>query len=1260
MISIEPSEIANWAGRPEASHQLPTLVRQLILAAVPPASRLEMPDGSSVQLPGWDGILTAPQGNAWVPAGTSVWEFSAQRNPAQKATEDYAKRSHDPLGIDASNATFVFVTPRRWRNKQKWTAERRNAHRWADVRVLDASDLAAWLEQAPAVAGRFARLIGKLPAVGYIPLDEWWEQWALATQPKIAPDLVVAGRTEAVNALAKWLIESPRPYYLQAHTKEESIAFLAASGLSDGTVWAEVLMAKALVVDSLDAWRSLERHQQPLTLIRNFDGDVAPQIAARQGHHVLTPLHEAEHPKGNGTSLPKPGRDETVQSLIRMGLAEQRARRLARRTARRLPIIRRLLIEDAGGPTPEWASSADYLWLPGLALIGQWDENNPDDKGLIAEVIGQPYEGIESNIAYLRQTPGSPLTRVGSLIRFTCHEEAWHLLAPRLTSSQISRFADAAVETLGQKSPQFDMAIDERHLANVYGRTLPHSGILREGIARSLALIGTHPELAQNARDSTYLPERAVTGTLNGAGWQIWATLSPLLPILAEAAPEAFLSAVEIGLEASPNPFADLFAQEASNFLFGGTPHTGLLWALERLAWSPEYFTRTAACLAQLADTDPGGQVSNRPMDSLAALFYPSIRFSEAKDDLRLATLKTLMKSYPKPAWRLLAKVHPKIHGGVVSDRQTPDWRPWGADGVQRPIDREFQQFVTSIEQLLLEYVGQQAERWVDLLDLLPSLSYESRQLASTKLSQEIDVLRAHPIANDLWDKLRRVLHHHRSHPDAIWALSPAELQLIAAAYHALTPTDPVIAYAWLFSGWPALPEGIQDHAHSDAHRNRTAELQRDAILQVLEAGGVDAVVSIAETADLPGLIGRALVMLNESAVAFDLALRHAGSESEKLRSLAFGIVATTHDRYGWAATEETVRRFKDANASVTAVADIYVATTNGQPTWDRLAGESTAVQDAYWKVIHSFRVKPDTPEQAAYTIRKLVAANRSYAAATALFCKEVPAAVIVEVLAALPHDLNTTVPSIMEAQSLHFNVLELFAILDQAEGVDDSVIATLEIPLLGVIGSQREHLALHRQVCRQPELFADLIALTFKRADGRTEPGRDDSVARHRAELAFDILFNLHECPGQEGNGAIDRETLAVWISEAQRLCKERDRENIGNQYIGAVLANAPAGADGIWPSEPVRDLLEQFKYRHIRKGMVIAVQNLRGVTRRGLLDGGTQERSLAVKYRSDAESIMAQWPYTAQILRDIASSYERQATWYDQQSAQIDEFEH
>ena len=122
-----------------------------------------MPSGSSVRLPGWDGLLEVERGNAWAPSGVSGWEFSCDKKITSKANNDYEKRTADPLGLERTTSTFVFVTSRRWNGKERWEKERREEGKWRDVRVHDADDLVMWLEQAPEVAQWFARVIIRLP-----------------------------------------------------------------------------------------------------------------------------------------------------------------------------------------------------------------------------------------------------------------------------------------------------------------------------------------------------------------------------------------------------------------------------------------------------------------------------------------------------------------------------------------------------------------------------------------------------------------------------------------------------------------------------------------------------------------------------------------------------------------------------------------------------------------------------------------------------------------------------------------------------------------------------------------------------------------------------------------------------------------------------------------------------------------------------------------------------------------------------------------
>ena len=163
MIQLDSSDFTHWADGPNAHHQLPQLLRRLVMATLPMPSLIDIPGGSSVVLSGWDGLLEVEAGNAWAPGGVSAWELSCEKNPQRKATHDYDKRTADPKHVDVSCTSFVFVTPRTWGGKREWAKERKEKGPWADVRVLDADDLLAWLEQSPLVARWFARLIGILP-----------------------------------------------------------------------------------------------------------------------------------------------------------------------------------------------------------------------------------------------------------------------------------------------------------------------------------------------------------------------------------------------------------------------------------------------------------------------------------------------------------------------------------------------------------------------------------------------------------------------------------------------------------------------------------------------------------------------------------------------------------------------------------------------------------------------------------------------------------------------------------------------------------------------------------------------------------------------------------------------------------------------------------------------------------------------------------------------------------------------------------------
>jgi hypothetical protein len=99
-------------------------------------------------------------------------------------------------------------------------------------------------------------------------------------------------------------------------------------------------------------------------------------------------------------------------------------------------------------------------------------------------------------------------------------------------------------------------------------------------------------------------------------------------------------------------------------------------------------------------------------------------------------------------------------------------------------------------------------------------------------------------------------------------------------------------------------------------------------------------------------------------------------------------------------------------------------------------------------------------------------------------------------------------------------------------------------------------------------------------------------------------------------------------------------------------MLARSPADSDGLWPHAAVRNLIERLSNDIIDEHLQVGVYNSRGVTSRGLSDGGAQERDLATRYRQMSEAVKQNWPRTAKMLRSIADYYVRDAEHHDVQS--------
>lgn len=225
------------------------------------------------------------------------------------------------------------------------------------------------------------------------------------------------------------------------------------------------------------------------------------------------------------------------------------------------------------------------------------------------------------------------------------------------------------------------------------------------------------------------------------------------------------------------------------------------------------------------------------------------------------------------------------------------------------------------------------------------------------------------------------------------------------------------------------------------------------------------------------------------------------------------------------------------------------------------------------------------------------------------------------------------------------YDFQRLFDILEaQRDEVGETLVGQLEWTFLSALGYEALVPTLHRSLSQTPAFFVEVLSAVYRSADSSEDDELDSEPtadAQARANNAYRLL-SLWQTPPGLMNGVMSSDQLNQWVDEAIELLAAAGRLNVGMITLGQVLVSSLPDADGSFPPVAVRDLFERLQNEFLEDGFANQVINSRGITSRGLEDGGAQEERLAKKYLADAELFKDVWPRTAAVLRDIAALYE------------------
>ncbi len=1253
---VSASDLDRYADTIESQGVIPELVYLLVRQSCGDLTSCRIPYGDSINQPGLDGLIETSLGfREFVPSGISFWEIGTGNDPQKKATLEFKKRTKEILDDQRTGSTFVFATPRSagsggWTEsaQRKWLRQR-NDKGWKEVRIIDGVILADWLREFPAIGKWMARKLNLTSRLGGLstPKEHWddMKSECLPDDPSLPSKLFTICREGACTSLHALFEGKSQLLMLFAESGQEVEDFVSAfiSGLEPEL--SQNYSNRCLFINDEQAWRSVVETRSPHVLVADprlgldtDDGAVLQANARRKGHSIVIPLCGAwsgSNPEIIKLRSPSPHQIETV--LKECGYTDVRAKELGRIGGDRISALRRHL--RGLGTLPSYATWSNASLIAKAALIGQWEGSNISDRSAIENLLGKDYgEWIE----ILRPDSirsDSPLIQRDEKWRVLSRGEVWDVLGSFISDSDLDRFKQAAILVLGEHDPKFDLPKEERFMAGLHHKVLKHSNLIRKGIAETLALLGSRSAALSScthgkAETITILVVREL---LDKADWDRWASLEPILPLLAEAAPDEFLDAVESALiNFESTPFRMIFDEEGSGF--GGWNYlSGLLWALETLAWSPDYLSRVSLILADLASIDPGGNWSNRPSNSLVDIFLPWHVQTSATFEQRKTAIEAILQEHPLVGWKLISSLLPHSHGSTGGCHR-PVWRNYiprdWKDGVSM---FEYWKQITSYTGIAISLAANDVTKLIELIDRLADLPTEAQEeillhLESAGISSLGDVDRL-----PLWEKMNQFVRHHRRFSDARWALSKNVIDRIENTAKYLEPTQLELKYRHLFNEFDS--DFYDEQGNYEEQQRRLIAKREAAVKTIVLAKGVSTIMEFAQTVAASYDVGEALSAAITDEQESEMLPKYLASTSEKLDRIIAGFIRAHYTKYGLKWVDSLLQRGWAKQLQARFLTYLPFEKDVWNRVYEHLGAEN---ESYYWKIV---KVNPYGSEQDyKVAIEKLLEYERE-GSAVMIASRNVNESLQIDDEAAI-RALLALIENGREFNLLdNYKTVELIKKLQMSETTDKEALLKIEWNLLALLDrlSSGAPITLEKRLASDPIFFSDLIKIVYISTYDDKVSITESDEKKHTVRNGYHLLTEWKRCPGTLDDGSFNPELFSEWIKQARKLTIESGHDKVGQILIGMVLTCAPADPEGLWIHKAVAHVLNSRDVGEMRSGFTTQLFNNRGVF---TFTAGQDELRIAQENKIKAEALNKHgFTRFATAIREFAKRYERMA---------------
>lgn len=1244
MKLIKAIDLQHWADTKDSEHLMPELMRRLIHTSISDITRISFPNEDCVDLPGFDGILETTFQNPYVPVGKSVFEIGTNKGQKKKADHDYNNRTKEISDEEKADTHFVFVIARKWTRSREWETARKNEGKWKSVCVLTAVELEDWLSVCPTVAVWLAAKMGKIKETTKLKsLEEYWNKWSTNSEGIVLDKgILLGGREDECKRLFDY-VKTPSEIFVQSSSCDESLAFVVATIMNSGD---QGLIDRSVVVlDDSSVQIMVEQYKNIVVITNSTNRDLGYAIQQNRNNIVYVSRPLEMPPYGINIELSAHDYHKFQQALEKSGYRDDEARTIARSCGRSVAILRHQLNFDAS--TPEWVKNDDIQKIIPLLLVGRWNESYKEEQRLISELCDADYGEVSMMVQRWLFIDSSPLYH---------KDNCWYVVSPYdmflyirsyITEGVFARFARVIKEALFDLDPNAMNHLNPELPIYTLGKR-KFTGLIREGLCHSLILMAILCDARQEQVDEI------VRGILKDTDMQWWLTYTheDVIPLLAEASPDAFLQYIENDLKKENSLMMKLFFPIKKKGFFGvewEVNYSNVLFALEMIAWMPEYMMRVCCILAQLSPIINESNYVNKPINSLMEIFrawYPMTTVGTLE---RCRALHSLYRHYPDVTIDLCFKISENWrhqYGNLPT--RVSRWRLKEVNLNSVVTYEEVFQELRAVCDIIVNHDALSTEQTAKVLSMALDcrLTKELRGKLRNYLVKRQDILKSQ---NSFYQELKGKINRFRSIPDAKWQIPNEELVEFENLLESITPENLLDRLVFLFDGnIHEMPE-IRTIKDDNLRINAIQELRKNAAAQILSTVDVDEVFKYAERLEHPEYLMQGLGRCEAAIDFFDEVYRYARVNDGRPT-----YIQSFFNSFAFADRENFLRCVKVWHE------DSFVwYPISGICPDDDLWGVVDSFNDhqqlEYWRHAYAGHLPPERIEYLLDNYQKAGNVDQMISIISHI--------IHYEGHYQLNHDMIVNkmhfAMSRMNREVLHSRDYEIDRILKWIEKhpvTTDADIMKLELPYIIVSDEGIKEWKAYHIIVNSPQYMFELLDNAFYSENPDIKEKERQFRNEHPEQVGMSefcgrFLLNISTTPCTEEDGSIDLEKLKCYIIQLQEKAEGKGKLVMANHLIGQLLGNYPGCVKGE-PPVAICEIIEELNNTEINNSFHSKIYNRLGSTVRGPFDGGEIEWNRYERFSKTAKRLRTEYLVIASIYEDLAKMYSKEAKRQDVES--------